>query len=94
MKPEKHQQDSSTQQIESICKQYGVEVSYDEFCLNIEFKDGKTLSYVFGVNGTKTILQDILDGIHGRVFKDNKFIGYAPKCKSLEEILVNVDMMM
>lgn len=94
MKAEKHQQDSSAKQIESICKQYGVEVSYDEFCLNIEFKDGKTLSYVFGVNGTKTILQDILNGIHGRVFKDSKFIGYAPKCKSLEEILVNVDMMM
>ena len=94
MKSRKHIQNPSAKQVESICKQYDVKVSYDEFCLNIEFKDGKTLSYVFGVNGTKTILQDILDGIHGRVFKDNRFIGYAPKCKSLEEILVNVDMMM
>ena len=33
------------------------------------------------------------NGIHGRVFKDSKFIGYAPEKKSFEEILIAVDMM-
>lgn len=86
---------SSLTKLEKICKSYGVEVLVDEFSVEIDFNDDKHLYYMIGhEGGLKTILEDIEQkGIHGRVFKDNKFIGYAPEKKSLEEILIAVDMM-
>lgn len=84
----------SFSRLEKICKSYGVKVFADEFNVEIVFKDNKHLYYMIDhEGGFKTILEDIeKKGIHGRVFKDNKFIGYAPEKKSLEEILIAVDM--
>ena len=86
---------SSLAKLEKICESYGVEVFADEFSIEIDFKDSKHLYYMIDhEGGLKTILEDIeKNGIHGRVFKDSKFIGYAPEKKSLGEILISVDMM-
>ena len=86
---------SSLSKLEKICESYGVKVFVDEFSVEIDFKDSKHLYYMIGhEGGLRTILEDIeKNGIHGRVFKDSKFIGYAPEKKSLEEILIAVDMM-
>ena len=86
---------SSLTKLEKICESYGVKVFVDEFSIEIDFKDNKYLYYAIDhEGGLKTILEDIeKKGIHGRVFKDCKFIGYAPEKKSLEEILIAVDMM-
>ena len=86
---------SSFSRLEKICESYGVKVFADEFNVEIVFKDDKHLYYMIDHNdGLKTVLEDIeKKGIHGRVFKDSKFIGYAPEKKSLEEILIAVDMM-
>ena len=86
---------SSLTKLEKICESYGVKVFVDEFSVEIDFKDSKHLYYMIGhEGGLRTILEDIeKNGIHGRVFKDSKFIGYAPEKKSLGEILIAVDMM-
>ena len=85
---------SSLTKLEKICESYGVEVFADEFSIEIDFEDNKHLYYMIGhEGGLRTILEDIeKNGIHGRIFKDNKFIGYAPEKKSLEEILIAVDI--
>ena len=87
---------SSLSKLEKICESYGVEVFVDEFSIEIDFEDNKHLYYAIDhEGGFKTILEDIeKKGIHGRVFKDSKFIGYAPEKKSLEEILIAADMML
>ena len=91
----KKRKPSSLTKLEKICESYGVEVFVDEFSIEIDFKDNKHLYYMIGhEGGLRTILEDIeKKGIHGRVFKDFKFIGYAPEKKSFGEILIAVDMM-
>lgn len=92
----KKRKPSSLIKLEKICESYGVTAFVDEFSVEIDFEDNKHLYYMIDhKGGLKTILEDIeKKGIHGRVFKDFKFIGYAPEKKSLEEILIAVDMMM
>lgn len=87
---------SSLIKLEKICESYGVEVFVDELGIEIDFEDNKYLYYMIDhEGGLRTILEDIeKNGIHGRVFKDSKFIGYAPEKKSLGEILIAVDMML
>ena len=87
---------SSFSKLKKICESYGAKVNADDFSIQINFNDGKSLHYMLDhSNGLSTILEDIeRKGIHGRVFKDFKFIGYAPEKKSLDEILVRVDLMM
>jgi len=93
-KTKQKQKSSSLTKLEKICKSYGVKVLVDEFSIEIDFKDSKHLCYMIDhEGGLNTILEDIeKKGIHGRVFKNDKFIGYAPEKKSLEEILIAVDM--
>ena len=86
--------------IDEICRKYGATFLFDQFSCTIKFKDGKELVYAMcnqarsidGVlqNAENTILSDA----HGRIFKDNMFVGYAPKASSIDELLVAVDMMM
>ena len=87
-------------EIKSTCVQYGVELLCDDSNLNIKFKDGKMLTYCLprknGKPSYSVWLEAISnDKIHGRIFdsKTNKFLGYAPNCKTLDEILINVDLM-
>ena len=93
-KTKQKQKSSSLTKLEKICESYGAKVFADEFNVEIVFKDDKHLYYMIDHNdGLKTVLEDIeKNGIHGRVFKNDKFIGYAPEKKSLEEILIVVDM--
>ena len=78
--------------VKKICDQYGAKLLVGEFTFSIKFKDGKELMYAIPYE-SKSILDYILSGIHGRVIKDDHFIGYAPKQKSLDSILVAVDLM-
>ena len=92
----KKQKPSSFSKLEKICESYGAKVNISEFCVEISFKDNKSLRYAryYGSKLNK-ILEDIeKNGIHGRVFKDGKLIGYAPEKRSLEEILIAVDLML
>lgn len=90
----KSQKKSYFSEIDKICNQYGVVSSSDEFCFTIKFNDDKELIYAKpAYYKPKDFLKYILSDVHGRVFKNNAFIGYAPKAKSLEEILIAVDMM-
>lgn len=79
--------------VKKICDQYGVKLLIGEFAFSIKFKDGKELMYAIPYENDKTILNYILCGIHGRVFKNGHFIGYAPEKISLDNILIAVDMM-
>lgn len=98
---EKHMTD-----IEQICDEYDVDVifSMKECTASIVFKDGKKLVYALSprLALNKQHSKDewfnalgnaIAGNAHGRAFKDGKFIGYAPEKKSLDEILIAVDMM-
>lgn len=87
-------------EIKSTCAQYGVELLCDDSHLNIKFKDGKILTYCLPRKNGKLSYDVWLealsnDKIHGRIFnsKTNRFLGYAPNCKTLDEILINVDLM-
>ena len=87
--------------IYDVCSQYGVVCEYDGVMLNIKFKNGKLLSYVISSNVKLNIKkQSFNEAItrlpfsHGRIFKDGKFIDYAPQCQNLGEILIAVDMVL
>ena len=85
---------SSFSKFEKICESYGAKVNIGEFYVEISFKDNKSLRYAryYGSKLNK-ILEDIeKNGIHGRVFKDGKLIGYAPEKMPLENILIAVDL--
>ena len=82
-------------------EQYGAKFMFDQFSGSIIFKDGKILKYAMNnqakdVNAILSQLSKVIKShAHGRVFnKDRKFIGYAPEGKSIDEILVAVDMML
>ena len=79
--------------VKKTCDRYGTKLLIGEFAFSIKFKDGKVLMYAIPCEADKPILDYILSGIHGRVFKDDKCIGYAPEKTSLDNILVMVDMM-
>ena len=86
--------------IDDICKRYGASLLLSQFNCTIMFKDGKELVYAMN-NQCKTvdsILRNaksiMLSNAHGRIFKDGKFIGYAPAASSIDELLVAVDLML
>lgn len=85
--------------IKDICKHFDAKFSIDECSCRITFKDGKVLKYVMMNYGLtvdevlKQLKQLLADDVHGRVFKDGIFIGFAPSKKSLDEVLIAVDMM-
>ena len=88
--------------LEEVCKDYGAELLVNEFWIDIQFKDGKQLTYALPFDSKsmldKSTFKDMVDciesGFQGRVFgKDFRFIGYAPQSKSIEETLVAVDLM-
>ena len=86
--------------IHETIEQYGAKFVFDQFSGSIIFKDGKILKYAMDnqakdVDAVLKLLDNtIKSDAHGRIFsKDGKFVGYAPEGKSIDEILVVVDMM-
>jgi hypothetical protein len=88
--------------LEEACKDYGAKLLVNEFWIDIEFKDGKRLTYALPFDSKSRLnesafndmVEAIESGYRGRVFsKDGRFIGYAPEAVSVSEILIASDMM-
>ena len=89
--------------LEEACKEYGAELLVNEHWIDIQFKDGKQLTYALPFDSksrlNESTFNDMVDaiesGFRGRVFsKDGHFIDYAPEAVSVSEILIASDMMM
>lgn len=103
VKRKKRRASSFFDRLEEMCKDYGAELIVDEGWINIQFKDGKYLTYAFPFDSklrlNESAFSDMVEAIEsgfcGRVFsKDGRFIGYAPQAVSVSEILIASDMMM
>lgn len=71
-------------------------VVLNENLLKIVFNDGKELIYAddfFNLSLEEAINKALSSRIHGRIFKDGQFIGYAPKASSIEELMIGLDLM-
>lgn len=103
VKSKKRRASSFFDRLEEVCKDYGAELLVNEFWIDIQFKDGKRLTYALPFDSKSRLnesafndmVEAIESGFSGRVFsKDGHFIGYAPQAVSVSEILVAVDMML
>ena len=102
VKSKKKRASSFFDRLEEMCKDYGARLLVNEFWIDIEFKDGKQLTYALPFDSKSRLnesafsdmVEAIESGFRGRVFsKDGRFIGYAPQAVSVSEILIASDMM-
>lgn len=103
VKSKKRKASSFFDSLEEACKDYGAELLVNEFWIDIQFKDGKQLTYALPFDSKSRLnesafndmVEVIESGYRGRVFsKDGRFIGYAPEAVNISEILIASDMMM
>ena len=88
--------------LDEVCKDYGARLLVNEHWIDIEFKDGKYVTYALPFDSKSKLdmstFKDMIDciesGFQGRVFsKNGQFIDYAPAAASIDRVLIAVDMM-